>query len=355
MASVPSSRILVIGLGGIGGVVSAFLRKQGLDVFGVTTNSKILEALKANGFSVEENQSRWTVDANVFAAVPSGEVFDYIFLATQPPQVEAAAQTVIPFLADDGAFVCFQNGLVESRLAKTFGEEKVIGAIISWGASMIAPGVYEKTSSGGFTLGRIHGPPDEKVRKLACEFEAIGPVTITENLIGARWSKLAINCAISTLGTIAGQHLGALLKHRSIRRLAIEIMSEVNAVARAEGVQLTKLSGTIDLEWLALTEPETQQKYSINLALKHFVLWAVGLRFRRLRSSMLQAIERGRPPAVDFLNGEIVERADRHGLSVPINTAVHAEVHAISRGEYPPSMDNLKRIFTATRSQTQPL
>ena len=42
----------VIGLGGIGGVVSAFLRKQGLDVSGVTTNPKILKDLKTNGFSL---------------------------------------------------------------------------------------------------------------------------------------------------------------------------------------------------------------------------------------------------------------------------------------------------------------
>lgn len=343
------SRILVIGLGGIGGVVSAGLIKHGHHVFGISSNPKILEQLKSDGFTFVENQSEWSVPASVSSAPSVGQTFDYILLATQPPQVEQAAQSAFPFLSDDGVFVCFQNGLIESRMAKTYGAEKVVGAIISWGASMIRPAVYEKTSKGGFTLGRLQGPPDEKVLVLAKMFEAIGPVSLTENLLGARFSKLAINCAISTLGTIAGQRLGVLLRHRHIRRLAIEIMSEVEAVARAEQVELTKLSGTIDLAWLALTEKEQTQRGSLNLFLKHLVLWAVGFKFRRLRSSMLQAIERGRPPAVDFLNGEIIQRAKKHGISVPINTAAHAEVHAIAKGEHPPAMSNLMRIFEVTR------
>ena len=45
---------------------------------------------------------------------------------------------------------------------------------------------------------------------------------------------------------------------------------------------------------------------------------AVGLRYRRMRSSMLAAIERKRTPAIDFLNGEVVIRgAEAADVSLP--------------------------------------
>ena len=82
------------------------------------------------------------------------------------------------------------------------GGERVIGAIVAWGASMPEPGVYEKTAAGGFALGRLEGDveKDPALHKLATMLEAVGPVTVTKNLRGARWSKLALNAAISSMG-----------------------------------------------------------------------------------------------------------------------------------------------------------
>ena len=99
------------------------------------------------------------------------------------------------------------------------------------------------------------------------------------------------------------------MQHRFVRRLALEIMTEVTQVARKEGVRLEKVSGTLDLSWIALDEAERAAAGSPSLVAKHGLLLAVGFRYRRMKSSMLSAIERGRTPAVDFLNGEVVDRA----------------------------------------------
>ncbi|MFO0658355.1 MAG: ketopantoate reductase C-terminal domain-containing protein, partial [Polyangiaceae bacterium] len=196
-----------------------------------------------------------------------------------------------------------------------------------------------RTSAGGFTLGRIDGLEDERLVRLAMLLEAVGPVTMTSNLAGARWSKLAINCAISTIGTLAADRLGPLMVHRHIRRLALEIMSEVVQVARAEKVKLEKVSGTIDLDWIALTDEERKASIgSPGLFAKHSMLLAVGARYRRMRSSMLAAIERGRPPAVDFLNGEVVERGTKHGIDTPVNRECQRLVHALARKEVSPGL-----------------
>lgn len=342
---------MVVGAGAIGGVIAGHLLEIGHDVSLLTTNPEIARALRERGVRVTGDEPPAPSQARaVFERLEPGvEPFDYVLLATQPPQVEAAAKSAAGWLRDDGRMVCFQNGLCEERVAKLVGHERVIGAVVAWGASMVEPGVYDRTSAGGFSLGRLDGGTDARLEELGRVLEAVGPVSVTENLRGARWSKLAINCNISTLGTIGGDRLGTLMRQRHVRRLALEVMTEVVAVARAEQVKLEKVSGTLDLDWIALTEAERAAAGSPGLVAKHTLLLAVGARYRRLRSSMLAAIERGRPPAVDFLNGEVIDRAEKHGLAVPINRAARDLVWAIARGEEKASHGTLRALYDRTR------
>ena len=240
--------------------------------------------------------------------------------------------------------VYFQNGLCEARAGRIAGDDRTLGAVVAWGAAMPEPGVYDRTAAGGFTLGRTDGLPDAREVELAQALERIGPVETTKNLMGKRWSKLAINCAISTLGTLGGERLGTLMQRRFVRRLALAIMTETVHVARKEKVTLEKVSGTLNLGWIALTEDEKRAAGSPGLLAKHALLLAVGFRYRRMRSSMLSAIERGRVPAVDFLNGEVVDHAERHGVPVPVNARLRDEVWRLSKGQAKPSIDHLGAI-----------
>lgn len=344
------TRLLVVGAGGIGGIVSAYLNEQGHDVVTLTRNPLIADAVNANGFRVRGEDSPGNVSGRVVQKLPANAApFDFILLATQPPQVEEAATSVLPFLKPDGAMVCFQNGLCEERIVKIAGVERVIGAIVTWGASMTEPGIYDRTSSGGFQIGRLDRKEDARLDELSQILECVGPTVTTTNLLGARWSKLAINCAISSLGTVGGDRLGVLMRKRHVRRLALEIMTEAVLVARATKVWLEKVSGTLDLDWIALTEAERASSGSASLVAKHALLLAVGARYRRLRSSMLAAIERGRPPAIEFLNGEIVSRGREANVPTPINAAVRDEVLKIASGKVKSSHDRLRDLYERTR------
>ncbi len=73
--------------------------------------------------------------------------------------------------------------------------------------------------------------------------------------------------------------------------------------------------------------------------------------YRRLRSSMLVAIERGREPAVDFLNGEVVRRARELDIPVPVNRRVQEYVGAIWRRECRPGLPLLRELFDESRSE----
>jgi 2-dehydropantoate 2-reductase len=334
-------RLLVMGCGGIGGVATALLAETGHDVTAFTTNATIADAVARNGLQLRGDGAARGVQARVVREMPE-EKFDAVLLCTQPPQVEDAARAALPALADDGVMVCLQNGLCEPRVAAIAGEARTVGAVVAWGAAMPEPGVYERTAAGGFALGTLGGGVE--LDELSRVLEVIGPVEVTANLAGKRWSKLAINAAISSLGTIGGDRLGALLQQRFVRRLALEIMTECVHVARKCEVRLEKVAGTVDLDWLALTEEETRASGSPSLVAKHAMLLAVGFRYRRMRSSMLAAIERGRTPAVDFLNGEICDRGRAHGVPTPVNDAARAFVWSIARGARTSGLDALRDL-----------
>ncbi|MDB4961604.1 MAG: 2-dehydropantoate 2-reductase [Myxococcales bacterium] len=335
----PQPRILVMGAGGIGGIVASTLMEVGSAVTAVSTNPLIRAAVDKGGFRVVDEGEERVVRGWVSPA-PEGN-YDLCILATQPPNVEEAARTALPHLAENARVVVLQNGLCEDRIAAIVGADRVIGGIVAWGASMPEPGRYERTAAGGFSLGRLSGDLDDDIRRVGELLEAIGPVVLTTNLRGARWSKLALNCAVSALGTIAGERLGPVVRQRRYRRLALEIMSEAVAVARAEGITLEKVAGTLDLEWVALNDTDRAASASMALTAKHALLLAVGLRYRRMRSSMLAAIERGRTPAIDFLNGEVVTRGAAAGVSTPVNARVVETVWAIAKGTTKSSRETL--------------
>lgn len=347
--------VLLLGCGGVGGVLATHLLRAGWPVDIVAHNEAVADAICQRGLELREGRRAIRVRGTARVSLPPARPrYRLIFLAMQPPQVEEAVRSTRSWLAADGAFVCFQNGLCELRVAEQVGPRHVIGAIVAWGASMVEPGIYERTSAGGFTIGTPDGTPHPLLDRLEEMLRVVGPVQRTHNLLGARWSKLAINCAISSLGTIGGERLGALLRYRFARRLGLEVMTEAVEVARAAGVRLEKVAGTIDLDWVTLSPSERLQSGSPSLVAKHALLLAVGARFRRLRSSMLAAIERGRPPAVDYLNGEVVRFGERHGVPTPLNRVVVSTVWRIARHEVAPSVALLRALYEATESLRSP-
>lgn len=349
-------RVLVVGCGAIGGTIAALLTEHGAaEVVALSSNAAIAEAVRERGFRLRGREESRSIKGHIVSELSDAKApFRTIILATQPAQVEAAAREALPFLDAEGQVVVVQNGLPEERVAEVVGPGRVVGAILAFGASMPEPGVYERTSAGGITLGRMEPRtgPDPDLAALSMLFECIGPTEIADNFRGARWSKLAINCMISTLGTLAGLRLGEYIRSTRGRYLAFEIITETVEVARASGVTLEKVSGTLDLEWLALTDAERRGERPASMAAKHAMLLAVGARYRRLRSSMLAAIERGREPAVDFLNGEVVTRGEALGIPTPVNARAVEMVHDLAAGRRETGMhfvEELARVSPRAR------
>lgn len=344
-------RILVVGLGGIGGVLGATWGRNGpnredAEIRVLCRNPDIIRAVERDGIIADGPQGRCRGVLPLCTDGRNGP-YDYVLLAVPPDRAAEALEALVPSLAPSAWVVCLQNGLPEPALTSLVPARTLAGAIVAWGATMRAPGVVTRTSRGGFTLGALDPARSNGMDLLVSLLSEVGPVKRTTNLLGARWSKLAINCAISSLGTLGAAPLGQLIRHRFVRTLAILVMSETVAVARSEGVSLVKVAGTLDLERLAVSLDAPLAE--VNRWWRHAVLMGVGLKYRRLRSSMLRAMEAGQMPPVDALNGEVVRRGLHAGIRCPVNEGLRDAILDVAAGRRRPGLDALRAVYEQQR------
>lgn len=341
-------RILIVGCGGIGGVLGATLHRAGVPICIATTNESVRDVWTTSGpFLGKSRAARPLSPADVRTAPTDFQTrFRTIFLAVQPPQIELVTRQIIDSLAPDGRIVCLSNGLCEESMARWIDPECIVGAVVAWGARMKSPGHYTRTSKGGFLLGKLSSPEDPRLDDIAILLRLIGPVKRTSNLRGARFAKLTINCAVTALGTIGGKTLGELLLRMRARRLALAVMRECAEVALAAGVVMEPVT-KVDLGKLA--GGGTRKTFA--RVAQHALLLLAGTRYRKLRSSMLAAMERGREPAIDYINGEVVRLGLKHGVPTPYNEAAARVVWEIFQGDLRAGLPALARVEQLAESQ----
>ena len=339
-------RLLLMGCGSVGGVIAGGLLGAAYDLTIVTHNPRICQAITEERLGVTTPDGRWSVDAIVHTRLDEVErPFDVVLLAMKATSVEQAARDVAAYLAPEGYVVTLQNGVVEDRVGEILGRERVGGALVGWGATMLAPGIYEMTSRGELVIGELDGQMTSRVTQLQETLEAATPTTISTNIYGALWSKLAINCVITTLGAVTGQLLGEMLRRGDVRRLALAITSEVVDVAEAHGIELEPVGGTLDIHRLYLPPDRRAGGSGLSLTPKHAIMLAVGRRFHNLKSSMLQSIERGRRSEIDFMNGYVVARGQEKGVPTPVNAALTEMVREVEAGERTLSPENVDALI----------
>ena len=300
-------RIGVIGLGAIGGITAQRLLSTGLDVaLAAGAHAKVI----AQKFP----------QARVGQTLPDRDAYDLLLLCVRSTEIERALSPAVARLKSDGAVVCLQNGFPEERAARIVGPSRVLGAVIGWSATMIEPGEYVLTGSGSFTLGG-DSPRLEHARHV---LNHAFPVHVTRNLAGARWSKLAMNCAMSSLGAVSGLSLGELASRRDVRSLALRIIAEVVRRARGRGVKLEAVAGI---------RPDLLVR--VPAPLGHAIIWLAARLRPKQRTGLIARLKEGRPAGVEDLNGLIDE---------PLNRALTQQIHEIERGRRDISPRNLAEL-----------
>jgi 2-dehydropantoate 2-reductase len=327
----------MVGAGAIGGATAAYLAEAGWDLEVVCKHQEIIDRATSQGmhvFGIKGDDHVRLKAVNDIADL--SETKDVVFLATKANDCVAAARDLLPLLGQDSVVVSLQNGICEEALAEVLGRERVIGCVIGWGATMHGPGEIEVTSGGEFVIGNILQPADERLPFLRQMLSSVMPTRITENIMGELYSKLVINSCINSLGVIAGLNLGRLLANRKVRDIFMCIMREAMDVAKSMEIRVEPGGGG-KLDFYRFLEG----KGLLSRLRRHLLVRAVGLKYRRVRSSSLQSLERGRKTEISYLNGYVCERGREHGVPTPMNDAIVTMVKQIENGMRKITPDNL--------------
>ena len=322
-------RIIIEGIGGVGGVLAARIIASGHRPLLITGNPAITDAMNAHGIRAITPEGELVVPAAALTSleeVKTSDRFDVALLVMKAGQVTEAAEKTLPLLAPEGYVVTLQNGIVEDRVAEIVGKRRIVSGIVGFGGTFVKPGVVEKTGPGKIHVGELDSPVTDRVRRLAVLLEAVSPVVATDNMRGALWSKLAINSTITTLGALTGDTLGVMLKTKPAREAFLRVYREVVDTSRALGVRLERIATDPGLLYLPQNAGGLQRFY------KDALVRIVGRKYRKLKSSSLQSLERGRKTEIDYLNGYVVKKAREMGVAVPLNEALVRMLKEIETG-----------------------
>src|SRR5437763_14420938 len=126
-------------------------------------------------------------------------------LSTKAQHTLEVAPRVLRLLAPVGVMLHIQNGGDAQVLADGLGEDKILGGFSNLGATMVEPGVYEQKNAGHLLIGELAGGASERTERVARVLSRAVEVKLSSNMIGAIWSKLLINCSVTTLVALCSQ------------------------------------------------------------------------------------------------------------------------------------------------------
>jgi 2-dehydropantoate 2-reductase len=290
----------VFGTGAMACYVGARLARSGRAAVTLTgTWPQGLAALAESGVRVEDAQGAWTVPvrAQALGDAPPAEI---ALILVKSHGTRGIAAEVGRTVGRYGVVVTLQNGLggVEALAAAVDPSRLVLG-VTTAGATLLAPGHVR-----GFAASTALGRDDAgNAHQVASLLTAAGlPTRVHDDIDALIWRKLAVNCAINPLSALRGVPNGALLERAEDRHRLEAAADEVQAVARARGVQVESDYREAVLEAVRLTAGN--------------------------RSSMLQDLDRGAPTEIEALNGAVVREGARLGVPTPVNAGLLDQIRA---------------------------
>ena len=334
--------IAVLGTGAIGSCVGADLTRAGYDVVLIDQWPAHIEAMKAHGLRVQ------LPDAELHAAVRAFHLcevctlkapFDIVLMTAKSYDSTWLAEFIKPYLKADGVLVPVQNSLNDEWVAPIIGAERDVGCVVELSAEVFTPGVVQRNTAhekAWFGLGELNGGITPRLRELEAIMKNVGRVSLTQNIMGAKWTKLiSSSMLLGPLGVL-GLKLWEATEVPGVLELLIRCGTESMLVARALGYSIEPIFGLSAADFAGSTEAVV--KKLANTIVLH------GKAGTRVRGVSLQDYLKGRQTETGCLNGLIVAKGKQAAVATPANAAVVQVDREICAGARQPGRANLARL-----------
>jgi 2-dehydropantoate 2-reductase len=238
---------VVVGAGAIGGTVGAHLARAGHSVLFCDTDPEHVAAINANGLAIEGPVETFTVEASAVAPDELPDDLHAVLLAVKSQHTDSALDAVAPRLGPEGFVVSLQNGINEPQIAARIGEERTVGAFVSFGADYLEPGRIFVGGRGALYVGELDGRRSERLARL---LDDLPDAKETENIVGFLWAKEAYGAMLFATA-VSDLSIADALAEPRYRGVSVQLAREVLAAAPVpvepfDGFDADDLEGSID-------------------------------------------------------------------------------------------------------------
>lgn len=300
---VASPKILILGVGGIGGYFGGRLAEGGADVtFLVRENRRAV--LAAQGLKIESPFGDAKIAIKTLVERELTPTFDAIILACKAYDLDGAIDAVGPALAPTGYVLPFLNGVAHiDVLNYRFGRSRVLGGTAKSQSTLLSDGTVKQFNDWRtLTIGEQAGEISERLKALAGLYERSKgvEVLVVTDIMQRMWDKIVHLSTAATMTCLMRANVDEILRTPDGQQLFLEQLQTGAAIAAANGYQPNK---PFMESWTAAFS-QSDSQYS---------------------TSMLRDIERGGRTEVDHVLGYMLAKARE--ANIPHKTLQLAYTH----------------------------
>jgi 2-dehydropantoate 2-reductase len=290
-------RFLTIGAGALGGYYGGMLLRSGADVT-FLVRSRRMAQLAERGLVIKTPDGEFSTPVRTVSAEAIGGSYDVVLVTCKAYDLDGAINDFAPALASDGAVLPVMNGINHiAALTDRLGAARVLGGVTLFSVvltpegDILVPGVGK---TGQTSFGELTGERSARCEEIGAALVAGGvAATISDNIIAEMWAKFSGFAAAAAISTLTRARAGEIAAAPAGATFVATALGETARVATAQGYPPPA----------AIIE------------LYRGVYAQIG---SDAAPSMLFDVENGRPTEADHILGDLVRRADRLGIAVPI-------------------------------------
>ena len=239
-------RIAILGLGGVGGyfgglLAKAYYKSEEIEVIFIA-RGETQKAIAENGLKIITDDSETVVYPKLVSNNPDEiGVLDYLICATKTYDIEESLLSLQQCIAQETVILPLYNGVdAPERIHKLFPENDILQGCVYIISMIFSPGTirkigfYEKLFFGSKTAS------NSKLNELQSIFQKAKIESyLVENIEETVWEKFIFISALASITSYLNQNIGQILSNPDAKAIYVELLKEIEMVAKAKGLQLS--------------------------------------------------------------------------------------------------------------------